>query len=191
MARKTYRVDVLSVSSIEQLKRDLMDYRDRELPDKVRRFASRLADHGISVARDNTGVLDDLGNVSSLVRFTKQVDYNKYGAKALMIMADVMPLQKSWIGVGGKVKTAEVSPSLMYEYGSGSKAEDLNEFKNPQGGQGTFPGQTHAFDSNGWKWQDLDGTWHHSNGITPTTPMYKATMSMYAQVVAIAREVFG
>jgi hypothetical protein len=190
MARKVYRVDVLSVSSIEQLKRDLMDYRDRELPDKVRRFASRLADHGISVARDNTGVLDDLGNVSSLVRFTKQVDYNKYGAKAVMIMADIMPVISTWWTSNG-LKSVEVSPSLMYEYGSGNYAKDLNAIKNPQGGKGTFPGQTHAKDPDGWWWVDENNKRHESKGITPTHPMYYATQEMYAQVVAIAREVFG
>lgn len=191
MARKVYRVDILSPSSIENLKKDLMEYRDQELPDKMMRFVSRLADLGISVAKENTSVLDDLGNVSSLVSFTKQVDSDKYGAKAIMIMADKMPMIKSWLGAGGEVKTAEVSPSLMYEYGSGENAKDENEFKNPQGGRGTFPGQTHANDPEGWKWQDLDGTWHHSKGIAPTTPMHKATIAMSSQVINIAKEVFG
>lgn len=190
MGRKTYRVDVLSISSVENLKRQLEEYKN-ELPKKVNQLVSRLADVGISVGRANTGTLDDLGNVSSLVSFTKQVNQEKYGATAIMIMADIMPLQKSWLGKGGEVKTAEVSPSLMYEYGSGEHAEDINAIKNPQGGQGTFPGQTHARDAGGWKWQDLDGTWHHSTGITPTHPMYYATQEMYAQVVNVAREVFG
>lgn len=191
MARKVYRVDILSCSSVEKLKKDLMDYRDRELPEKIERFVSRLADLGISVAKENTGMLDDLGNVSDLVSFTKQIDRNKYGATAVMIMADKMPIQKFWKVGQNEIKSAEVSPTLMYEYGSGENAKDENEFKNPQGGQGTFPGQTHAFDSGGWKWQDLDGVWHHSSGITPTTPMYKATMEMYNRVVSVAKEVFG
>lgn len=190
MARKTFRVDVLSVSSIENLKKELTAYKN-QLPDKLQRFTSRLADVGISVGKANIGVLDDLGNVSSLVQFTKKVDKNTYGAETLMIMSDIMPLTKAWLGSGGEVRTSEVSPSLMYEYGSGFEAVDLNENKNPQAGQGTFPGQTHAFDSGGWKWMDLDGTWHRSKGITPTTPMYKATIEMYNQVIAIAKEVFG
>lgn len=189
MAKKNFRVDILSVSSIENLKRELISYRN-SLPNKMQEFTSKLADVGISVGKANIGVLDDLGNVSSLVQFTKKVDKNTYGAETLMIMADIMPVTKAWLGAGGEIKTVEVSPSLMYEYGSGFESVDLNENKNPQGGQGTFPGQTHAFDSGGWKWQDLDGTWHHSTGITPTTPMYKATMEMYNQVVAVAREVF-
>lgn len=190
MARKTFRVDVLSVSSIEKLKKELTDYKN-QLPNKIKIFVDRLAELGISVGKTNIGVLDDLGNVSDLVQFTKKIDQNKYGATAIMIMADKMSVTKAWLGAGGIIKTAEVSPSLMYEYGSGFESVDLNENKNPQGGQGTFPGQTHAFDSGGWKWQDLDGTWHHSQGITPTTPMYKATMEMYNQVTNVAREVFG
>lgn len=191
MARKVYRVDVLSESSIQNLINQLESYKRVELPNKMQEFVDRLATAGISAARENTGVLDDIGNVSSLVSFSKEVSHNRNGATAIMIMADKMPLLKSWIGKGGDIKTAEVSPSLMYEYGSGFEALDLNENKNPQGGQGTFPGQEHAFDVDGWKWKDLDGTWHHSKGIAPTTPMYKATMEMYNQVISIAKEVFG
>lgn len=190
MGRKAYRVNIFSVSSIENLKKELLEYK-RQIPVKMQLFVDRLADVGISTARANTGVMDDLGNVSDLVSFTKNVDQNKYGAKAVMIMADRMSVTKFWLSSGGEIKSAEVSPSLMYEYGSGFNASDLNEIKNPQGGQGTFPGQTHAFDSGGWKWQDLDGTWHRSDGITPSTPMYKATMEMYQQVVSIAKEVFS
>ena len=190
MARKTYRMDVLSYSSIENLKKELIAYK-KQIPDKLQTFTSRLADVGISIGKANIGVLDDLGNVSSLVQFSKKVDRNAYGAETLMIMSDVMTMTKAWLGAGGEVKTAEVSPSLMYEYGSGFKARDDNAIKNPQGGQGTFPGQTHANDVGGWKWMDLDGTWHHSEGIEPTTPMHKATLEMQSQVIQIAKEVFG
>ena len=188
MARKNFRVDILSVSSIENLKQELTSYRN-SLPDKMQEFTSKLADVGISVGKANIGVLDDLGNVSSLVQFTKKVDKNTYGAETLMIMSDVAPVQSSWWSANG-LKTVDVSPSLMYEYGSGFEAKDLNANKNPQGGQGMFPGQTHARDPGGWWWVDENGVRHESSGITPTTPMYKATMEMYNQVIAVAREVF-
>ena len=80
MAKKNFRVDILSVSSIEKLKRELTSYRN-SLPDKMQEFTSKLADVGISVGKANIGVLDDLGNVSSLVQFTKKVDKNAYGAE--------------------------------------------------------------------------------------------------------------
>ena len=189
MGRKTYRVDVLSISSVENLKRQLEEYKN-ELPKKVNQLVSRLADVGISVGMANTGTLDDLGNVSSLVSFTKQVNQEKYGATAIMIMDDIMPVISTWWTSNG-LKSVEVSPSLMYEYGSGNYAKDLNAIKNPQGGKGTFPGQTHAKDPDGWWWVDETGKRHESKGITPTHPMYYATQEMYEQVVNIAREVFG
>ena len=74
MARKVYRMDVLSISSIENLKKQLENYQKVEIPNKTQEFVSKLADLGITVARSNTGVLDDIGNVSSLVSFTKQVN---------------------------------------------------------------------------------------------------------------------
>lgn len=189
MGRKAYRVNIFSVSSIENLKKELLDYK-RQIPVKMQTFVERLADIGISVGQSNIGVLDDIGNVSSFVQFTKKVDKNKYGANALVIMSDIVPVQSSWWSTDG-LKTVDVSPSLMYEYGSGFNSKDLNANKNPQGGQGTFPGQTHARDEGGWWWVDENGVRHESSGITPTTPMYKATMEMYQQVVSIAKEVFS
>ena len=58
-------------------------------------------------------------------------------------------------------------------------------------GTGTFPGQTHAEDPEGWWYQTLDGVWHHSKGIAPTMPMAKAQAEIYDQIASVAREVFG
>ena len=80
----------------------------------------------------------------------------------------------------------------MAEFGSGHLAEVLFDIAGV--GQGTFPGQTHAFDDV-WHWKewrdDHTGEWHHSKGFRPTHPMYQAEMDMIKEVVNIAKEVYG
>ena len=58
-------------------------------------------------------------------------------------------------------------------------------------GQGTFPNQTHAFDTEGWYWIDLEGNLNHSYGITAKMPMYKASQKIITDCSRIAKEIFG
>lgn len=170
----------LSQNGISQLQKQLKDYAKKTLPQKSKLFVEKLAEHGINVANNNT--------VTTAVYFYKQIEEIESGCKALMIGADKFKILSEWLA-WGEYKTAEVSPLLMAEFGSGYMAENP---MNVEGyGQGTFPEQTHAFDVGGWKWMDLDGNWHHSEGVAPTMPMYSAWLGMYSEIEKIAKEVFG
>lgn len=87
------------------------------------------------------------------------------------------------------LKSAEVSPLLMAEFGSGQYAQNPNNIVGV--GQGTFPGQKHAFDEEGWYWVGLDDKLYHSYGIDPSMPMYEASQALFETAVRVAREVFG
>ena len=57
-------------------------------------------------------------------------------------------------------------------------------------GVGTYPGQTHAFDDEGW-WY-WDGTKRiHSFGTQAAMPIHNTYLEMANRVIDIAREVFG
>jgi len=189
-----------------------LDNYKKSLPDKCRQFVERLGDVGISTARAHLGFMNDLGFVGSVVVFHKEVNPSQYGCTGLVVMEDSMPLIKSWIGVVGEgankreiIKTAQVSATLMYEFGSGiyadaSKADLVNAMV--EVGRGTFPSQNnqpvgnvnHADKNNNkwesWVWKDLDGTWKRSRGIKPTQPMYNAWLEMTQEITNIAKEVF-
>lgn len=181
MAKRVLKAD-LSVKSIENLKQQLIQYRDVELPNKCRELVSRLADIGIAVAKNN------VGNFGKYITFTKELEQNQNGCKAIMLATNTGIIHSEWQTKDG-VKSADVSPLLMVEFGSGLRAK--NPMNVPNVGTGTFPGQTHATDPSGWWWMDLDGEWHHSYGFTPTMPMHEADMAIIRDVVKIAREVFG
>jgi hypothetical protein len=122
------------------------------------------------------------------ITFTKQLENIENGCKAIMIATNTGIITSEWRTKDG-VKTADISPLLMVEFGSGRRAK--NPMNVPNVGTGTFPGQTHATDPSGWWWMDLDGEWHHSYGVTPKMPMYEASKAMFSDAERIAMEVFG
>jgi len=184
----------LSQKSIQQAMKELKAYRD-SLPVKCETFVSRLAEIGISAARAN--VNPEYGNY---ITFHSEIDSpSKYGCKGLLIATQTGLVRRQWRTIGNAtgIETADVSPLLMAEFGSGARASDASGQKNASwaaevgAGRGTFPGQEHAFDEGGWYWMDLDGEWHHSSGETPTMPMWNAYDQMFQSIANIAKEVFG
>lgn len=171
----------LSVSSLNDLKKQLLDYK-AELADKCEIFVKRLADEGITVGKQN------VGGFGKYITFSMQTEPRKDGCKAIILASENGKIISSWQTKDG-IKTAEVSPLLMAEFGSGWGAE--NPMNVPGVGQGTFPNQSHAYDKEGWYWIDLDGNLNHSYGITAKMPMYKARLEIVKKVTTIAKEIFG
>ena len=83
---------------------------------------------------------------------------------------------------------------LFLEFGSGityNQSESHPKASEMGYGVGTYPNQTHAFDENGWWYQDDNGEWKHSYGIKADMPMYKGAMEMYDKLLGVAKEVFA
>ena len=177
----------LDEKEIKKAIREVESYK-KELVTKCHKFVERLADEGIKVAVRNRGEYDQY------ITFEKEIKDSNVGAIAVM-SGKSGELIRMWIGDDGLVTSAAVMPILMAEFGSGWKASDAAGLPNTDkaklvgAGQGTFPGQTHAFDKEGWYWKDLQGKWHHSTGEEPTMPMFKAALGMKVQIKRIAREV--
>ena len=180
MAKRVFKTD-LSVKGIEQLKRDLLNYKEVTLKNLLLRYVTELAKEGVVVGQQN------VGGFGKYITFSIQTDVTKDGCRALMLASETGKIISSWQTADG-IKTAEVSPLLMAEFGSGWGAE--NPMNVPGVGQGTFPGQSHSFDKEGWYWMDLDGNWNYSKGITAKMPMYKASQHIQAIAKRKAREVF-
>lgn len=172
----------LSVREINAAQKQLSDYK-KQITQKCEEFAKRLCDAGILVATQNTG------SYGKYITFYSEITSHGSGIKAVLAATNTGLLKSEWRTRDG-TKSVDVSPLLMAEFGSGLKAD------NPRAGEfgmgtGTFPGQTHAGDPEGWWYMDLDGEWHHSYGVTPTMPMCKASQEMIKNVRRIAKEVFG
>ena len=181
MATKKFIVDILSKSSVDKLKKELEAYRN-DLPRKCERIVTELSKKGIDVAKSN------VGNFGKYITFTYQIEPNTSGCKAVMLATNTGIIHSEWRTEDG-VKSADVSPLFMVEFGSGLKAK--NPLNVPGGGTGTFPGQSHATEPSGWWWMDLEGEWHHSAGLEPKAPMYKASIEMFNEVVKTVKAVFA
>lgn len=157
---------------------DLIDYLEdykNGLDDKARLISDRLADVGITIARQNVG-----GEYGSYLIFGKEFD----GDNCIFYATDSGDIHVTWDGSEGY----DVSPLLLCEFGSGQFADNPFSIPLPVG-QGTMPNQTHAFDPNGWWWK-VNGETHHSIGVPPDSPMYNASLEIMDKVVKVAREVF-
>ena len=167
----------LSTEGIQSIIDQLNHYANVDLPHLADELVRRLAEVGITVAE-----------YSVFSAFRPYIDF-RYETKSLgvgeLVGQDTL-IHRVWYTKGGAVKgEADISPLLMSEYGAGPYAL--------QGHRGTFPNQTHAFQSE-WYWYDASGTKHSSEEdytIISTQPMYKALVEMMNKVTAIAKEVFS
>lgn len=175
--------------SLDKAIQALMDYK-REIEEKSHKLVENLLEIGIVAARANCG------KYAGKILFAKEFESMNAG---VLIATDGEKIISEWWR-GEELVSAEVSPLLMAEFGSGWFSEVLFPEVNGLVGQGTFPGQTHAFDEGGWYWRTTDEealangefktTLHHSMGENPTHPMHNALVAMLSEIDKIAKEVF-
>ena len=171
----------LSVKGIEALKSQLLQYKD-SLPTKCEKLVSRLLQSGVEVsqARINESPL------GKYVTVTTNISSGKMGCKGILLAKGAVKEQEGY---------APFSILLAIEFGAGVH---FNPTPNPlissefPYGVGTFPGQVHAFQSEGWMyWDEKAQEWRHTYGVKATMPLYNADMDIIKNVVKFAKEVFG
>ena len=182
MGHTTISITGLSQKEIKSAMKQLRMYQ-QETSEKIVRFAWRLADIGVSFAENNAGYF------GKYITFGRTVTAEKTGATAIVYAINKQLIVREWKLADDTIKTAEISPILMAEFGSGAKANNPDAGKFGMG-RGTFPGQTHAFEEEWW-WMTVDGEWKHSSSVSADMPMSQACSEMIANVRKIAKEVFG
>lgn len=163
-----------AIDEIEQYKESLIW--------KCTVFVTELQKIGIEIARSQSG------EYGGYIVFEKtDAEQTGAGARCAISARDAQKIIRRWRYKGGW-KEAEISPLLMAEFGSGHLAEVLDPV--PGVGQGTFPGQKHAFDPEGWSYTNETG-YHRSVGEAPSHPMHNAVIEMKYEIIKVARRVFG
>ena len=179
-------VSDLSVKGLNNLIKQLKQY-ESGLHKKCEEYVKRLAESGVEVAQQN------VGNFGKYLTFTVKTNPEKDGCTALIYATNTGIIHSEWQTKEG-VKSADVSPLLFVEFGTGLKAQ------NPKGipgvGTGTFPGGTHGTEPGWWYATELDENgkptnWHYSTGLSPLQPMYKASLEITEKAVSVAHDVFG
>ena len=165
----------LNPDSIDAAIRQLEDYR-KGLERKAAEIAERLANAGFQVSFQIMGQHIYSGETISSLQ-VQEISPTKY------------------------LLTAGSVALLFFEFGAGVGGGGHPLAGKMGMGPGTYPGQKHAFDKDGWWFptddenlivrRDKDGQgWGHSRGNPPYMPMYNASQEMRSRLLEIAREVF-
>ena len=159
----------LDTDEINDLIEKLNDYAN-SINGKVKIFLWRLADVGIKVVDSKYG---GWGDSSPEHKCMFQLDDEGNVVKGQLIVSgeDILFVE---FGAGVRLNMGAEHP----------KAKELGY------GVGTYPGQTHAKDINGWYYRE-NGILYHSYGTQASMPVYQASIEMISRIEDIAREVFG
>ena len=178
MARKTIKIDLFDGKSLQQAIKQIESYRD-DLPRKCQEICRRLAEEGVRVADAAINSVP----IGKTITLTTDINPSKMGCQAIMKM------------IGRETRTEDgrvFYTALAIEFGAGIR---YNQTANPKAsefgmGVGTFPGQTHAENPEGWYYLDSNGEWKHSYGVQASMPMYKASVALRQKIDSIVKEVF-
>lgn len=177
MAKKTFKCDILSQSSIKQLQKDLEKYRE-SLEYKAAKLAETLAERGVEIARVQIADLDAI--------FT--------GELIQSIHSEYVTSQK-----GGAIfaVVADSSHAAFVEFGTGSKGEDkpyphpLPEGISWDYNVGKTIRQNPVTGTYYWFYPGKDGKWHYTEGMPSRPFMYNTTIELMQIVVDTAKTIFG
>ena len=179
MANKVFKSD-LSVKGIESLKSQLLQYKD-SLSIKCETLVSMLLQSGVEVSQSKISE----SPLGKYVTVTTNISADNIGCKGILLAKGAVKEQDGY---------EPFSILLAIEFGAGVH---FNPTPNPiissefPYGVGTFPGQVHAFQSEGWMyWDEKAQEWRHTYGVKATMPIYNADMEIIQNVVKIAKEVF-
>lgn len=182
MAKRTFNIG-LNLKDIENLKKQLENYRDNELPQKMREVVTRLAQIGIPVIEENVAA----------------ASYT-YDEKGIQSGSDTEHRTYFTVNSFGDTAVAKLILSgrevLFIEFGSGVSL-------NPSPGVGGSPhplGKEYGYligtygMGNGskkvWGYYAESGELVLTRGTEATMPMYKADVEIINNVKRIVKEVF-
>lgn len=173
---KNLKVDIMSISSIKQLERELKQYRD-SLKHKAEILAKTLAEKGVNIAQVQVADIKAIftGELISSIH-TEYKGLTKAGA----IFAIV----------------ADSEHAVFVEFGTGQKGKDT-PYPHPLPDGVTWDyavGETIRQSAAGryyWFYPGQDGKWHYTEGMPSRPFMYNTSMELYAMIAQTAKEIFG
>lgn len=179
MAKRRFKTN-LSVRGINNLKAELLNYKNNILQSKLNLFTRRLAEVGLNVA--NVKISESpLGKYVSVKIETKSLN----GESTSFLVASGQTIHSEGYEPFNILLGVEFGAGIHYNPNPNPNADKLGF------GVGTFPGQIHAFEDGWYYWDAKTETWKYSHGVKATMPMYNAYIEIVQQVKTIARDVFG
>lgn len=176
MAKRVFKTD-LSVKKIEQLKKDLLNYKNNTLQQKVDLLAKRLADKGVDIAQMNVARLDAIFTGELINSIHTRYGGSAKGTAIFYVVADSH--HAVWVEFGtGQLGLEGGYPypfpeGIDWQYNTGKTIFEIS------------PGQY------GWFYPGNDGQWYFTQGMPSRPFMYEAYLELMNLVVKTALEVFA
>lgn len=175
MAKRTFKAD-LSVKGIEKLKKELLNYKNNILQQKVQMLASTLAEKGVEIAKANVTRLDAIFTGELLNSIHTQKGGGTKGTAIFYVVADskhavFVEFGTGQLGLEGGYPYP-LPPGVDWQYNTGKTIFEVE------------PGQY------GWFYKGNDGQWHFTQGMPSRPFMYETSLELMNLVVETAKEVF-
>lgn len=176
MAKRVFKTD-LSVKGIEQLKKDLLNYKNNTLQQKVDLLAKRLAEKGVDIAQVNVSRLDAIFTGELISSIHARYGGSAKGTAIFYVVADshhaaFVEFGTGQLGMEGGYPYP-FPEGVDWEYNTGKTIFEIS------------PGQY------GWFYPGDDGKWYFTQGMPSRPFMYETSLELMNLVVKTAREVFG
>lgn len=175
MAKKVFKTD-LSVKGINDLKKQLNDYKVNFLQRKLEELTKELAERGVEIAKANLTKLDAIFTGELMNSLYAKQDSSSAGKVVFLIVTDsehaaFVEFGTGQLGLEGGYPYPFPN-GVQWDYNTGST---IFEFS---------PGQY------GW-FYERDGQWYFTQGMPSRPFMYETAMELLQEVPKIAKEVFG
>ena len=169
-----YKTD-LSVNGIEQLKKELLNYKNVELRQKVNTLVRLLAEKGVLIAQANITSYDAIFTGELLSSISAKNGGGTNGTAIFYIVADSKHAVFVEFGTGQIGSEAPypypLPPGVDWKYNSGKTIFEIS------------PGQY------GWFYPKGD-KWYFTQGMPSRPFMYETAMELQELILKTAREVF-
>jgi hypothetical protein len=177
MAKKRFKVNILSQSSIQQLQRELQKYSDG-LEYKAKLLAETLAKRGVEVARVRVAELDAVFTGELIQSIHSEYVSSKNCGAIFAVVADSSHACFVEFGTGqngiDKPYPYKLPDGVSWEYAVGKTIR-----QNPTTGRYY------------WFYPGRDGEWHYTEGMPARPFMFETSLELQQIVVKTAKEIFG
>lgn len=171
MARKRYKVNILSKSSVEKLKQDLLKYK-QDLDNKVVIFCEKLAEIGVETAQASVVSLDAVFTGELFNSIHAEQKFKGQNRAVFTVVADSSHAIYVEVGTGFVGAESPYPGKLPATYAQGKTIRQLAD--------GRY----------GW-FYERDGKWYFTEGMPSRPFMYFASVEMNEKIVKVAKEVFA
>lgn len=174
--KRVFKTD-LSRSGIADLRKQLVDYKNNVLQQKVDLLAKRLAEKGVAIAQNNIATYDAIFTGELISSIEARYGGSTKGSAVFYVVADSRH-------------------AVFVEFGTGQLGlEGSYPYPFPEGVEWNYNTGKTIFEIEngqyGWFYPAEDGKWYFTQGMPSRPFMYETAVELMTEIAKTAKEVFG